>query len=116
MPTSPLKQLNAYNCSIQQIHESFLRTGVEIDLRNNEISELPRDEMLKFLNGGGNLRYPKTGDVRKIKHGGIAFDQNPLVYPPKQTFEEGRESIAQYLSHNLNSMVDPNDISICQEK
>ena len=47
-PDTPLKQLDASNCSIEKIHESLLRPGINIDLRNNRISELPQEETLQF--------------------------------------------------------------------
>ena len=100
-PSSRLKVLEAENCSIKKIHESFLRAGIEINLRNNQIFELPRDETLQFLRAGRQAR-----DLRS------RFDQNPLVYPPLHVFEEGSESVLKYLNNNLNSMVDPNDITI----
>ena len=58
-PVCTLEKLDASNCGIDKIHESFLMTGIQIDLSNNQISDLPREELLQFLNNGGKLDYAK---------------------------------------------------------
>ena len=106
-PECTLKKLDASNCGINKIHESFLKTGIQADLSNNQISDLPREEMLKFLENDGKLDY----GIRDIRGIVIRFYGNPLVYPPKHIFEEGKDSVLRYLTDNLNSMVNLDDIS-----
>ena len=76
LPTSPLKKLNAENCGLESIHESFVRPGINMDLKNNNIKELPRHNMLKFLQSGGDLEYD-TGNIKV--EGAIGLRFNRLV-------------------------------------
>ena len=100
IPASKLKKLKAENCAIKKIHESLIHVGMEINLKNNQISELPREETREFLERGGQF------------DGGIDFKENPLAYPPQHAYNEGTEKVVQYLRNYPNSMVDPNDITI----
>merc|ERR1711920_117681 len=79
-PESPLEYLNVENCGIEKIHESFIRPGIQLNLRNNQLKELPRDHLLRFLEMGGSLRKERDGPY-------ITVDYNPLEYPPKHVLE-----------------------------
>ena len=84
-PSSPLKDLNAENCAISTIHESFFRAGLKLNLKNNQISELPREEVLQYMQNNG-----KFGTYNWRQEAAPFFDLafNPLLYPPKYVYEE----------------------------
>ena len=107
-PTTALKEIRAENCSIKTIHESFFRPDVKIDLKNNNILEIPRDKVLDYLNKGGKLGPTHKSDEPSAIN--LAF--NPLDYPPRNVYDEGLEAVTSYLKKYPNSMVNPNDITI----
>ena len=104
-PSSPLKALWAGNCSLKTIHESFFRTGLSLDLKNNEITELPRKETLGYLGDGGEFKavYETVG---------IDLRYNPLKYPPRHVYDEGKAALLAYFKTNGNSMISANDHNI----
>ena len=65
--------------------------GVQINLKNNEISGLPTDETLHFLRAGGSFKNETNG---------ICFDYNPLKYPPQHTYTGGKDAVITYLISN----------------
>ena len=110
----PLKLLDARECSIKSVQPSFLRNDVLIDLRNNHITELPRQKTLQYLREGGNFdggnkRYSFIDDGNKCE---FRLQNNPLSYPPQHIFAEGKDRIISYLVQHDNILVDPNDFSI----
>ena len=95
---SPLKYLDARQCSIQSINASWIRYGLQLDLKDNEISILPRNAMLRYLScKEGRL------DCCNEENGvpGLAFDRNPLQYPPKCVYMRGKKAVISYLNNWL---------------
>ena len=98
-------QISANNCNIKGLHPSFLQPDIKIDLRNNGITELPREKSKEYLENGGVFHFQK-----RKSH--IALEHNPLSYPPKHIFEKGENAILSYLEKYGNDQVDPNNFSI----
>ena len=96
-PSSRLSTLRAFDCSIKTIHPSILRPWFYPDLQNNKITELPQKEMLKFLDESGRLSI---------------LNNNPLIYPPKHVFDEGKSAVIKYLTNYPNSMIDAKDVTV----
>ena len=111
-PNSTLKKLDAEDCSIEKIHQSFFRPGIMLDLTNNKIKELPREETKRFLEEGGTFEYDEDIKVDKITVGGISLQHNPLEYPPAHVYEKGKDAVLSYVTKYANLMVDPDDISL----
>ena len=99
--SSPLKELNAENCSIKTVHESLFRPGINVNLQNNKILTLPKGRMLEFFQAGGQIGDSEL-DVRR----------NPLQYPPMRKFEEGRDAVIEYLKSYDNNMINAQDIAV----
>lgn len=108
-PTSKLKTLDAENCAIETVHESFFRPGIMLNLKNNNISELPQKEVLQYMKMGGVFDNYESNSPSKPC---IDFAFNPLLYPPNHVYDEGNSSIKNYLTSFLNSTVDFNDVTI----
>ena len=59
-----------------------------LNLKNNQLRELPRERFQRFLQEGGSLKF---------KEGGIAVDFNPLEYPPNSVLERGKDLLLERL-------------------
>ena len=79
-----------------------------LDLSNNQIKELPREEMQHFLEQGGTFQY----ESNIAPAGGISLRYNPLQYPPKHVYDKGEKEVLSYVTTYANSMVDPDDIPL----
>ena len=62
--------MDASQCGLEALHETFIRPKTRMNLSNNNIKELPRDEMLDYLNDGGQLDF---------EEGGMNLSSNPLI-------------------------------------
>ena len=74
---------------------------------------MPREELRKFLDEGGELNYDHSVTAFcDIKAGGIALDYNPLVYPPQHVLEEGKAAVKSYLEEYEDDMMESDKISL----
>ena len=105
---SPLRILDAENCALENIPESFVRPGINMNLKNNKIKAVPRDGMLKFLQSGGELTYNVEGKEK----GGIDLTFNPMAYPPRYILEKGPAATSQHLTDYENTMIDQKENSV----
>ena len=112
LPSSPLKSLNAANCSLNTIHESFFRVGIGLKLSNNNIRELPRKEALEYLKVGEGFKELKVLTANVVEGFGIDLGYNPLIYPPKNVYEAGNAKIRAYLTRYDNALINPKDITV----
>jgi len=69
-------------------------------LENNNISEVPRKEMLKFLQNGGTLKYTENG---------ISLAHNVMMYPGQHVLDMGDDAVSEYLNMYPKPTVDPNE-------
>ena len=103
--------VNAENCSITSIHESWFRPGIRLHLKNNKITELPRRTVLKYLDDGGRFgNESATGFDKEPPSIDLAY--NPLVYPPAHVYKEGNTAIQKYLAAYKNSMINADDVTL----
>ena len=85
---------------------------MRLDFSNNKIEELPRKEFRKFLEEGGELKCERRIKIEEIKKGGIAFDYNPLAYPPQHIYESGKNAVLSYVQKYDNRMIEPDKITL----
>ena len=93
-PGCRLKVLDARGCSVNSVNLSLFRKNIKVDLRNNQISELPRRTSLQYLQDSGSFQYGKQSF--------IALENNPLTYPPQHIIELGTLHIIAYLQNKPN--------------
>ena len=106
---SKLKELEVENCGIEKIHESFFRPRIQLNLKNNQIKELPKDEFLRFLQSGGGLEYVyEYGKEDPC----IDVHLNPLEYPPDFVIKRGKKEIISYLTKYSNTLVNDSDTPV----
>ena len=107
-PNTKLRLLDVENCSIAKIPDSYIRSGIMLNLKNNQLRELPREQFQQFLEKGGSLKY----DLFWSKEGKIAVDFNPLEYPPDYILERGEEGVLSYLKSYANTTFDATDTPV----
>ena len=100
------------DCSIEKFDGALNSVGMMLDLSSNEITNMPREELGRFLEEGGELNYDRNIKIDDIKAGGIDLTYNPLVYPPQHIFEEGKEAVKSYLQEYEDDMMEPDRISL----
>ena len=108
-PTTQLLILDVENCAIEKVPDSYYRSGISLNLKNNQLRELPREQFQQFLEKGGSLKY----DIMSLsKEGKIAVDFNPLEYPPDYILERGEEGVLSYLKSYANTTFDATDTPV----
>ena len=66
-PNSSLKILSASHSGLEVIHPSLIRSGIHLDLRHNNIKELPEDVMQAFVS-------QEMTTTPKLAVSGVSFD------------------------------------------
>ena len=89
-PNSRLKTLTAIHCGLEKIHPSLIQSGIELDLRYNNIKELPEDVMKAFVS-------PEKTTIPKLAVNGLSLN---LSYNLIEKMS--RDAMIQYLKANGN--------------